>query len=261
MNSTLDLSAWAIVALCCAALAAGWLDAIGGGGGLIQLPAILLIFPPQATAMALGTSKLSAIVGTSAAAFNYSRTISPPLKTLRPMMAAAFVGSALGALLATHLRTEIFRPVILILLFCVWIVTLRNPTQNWRTIDDHVTPQHSLVLPIVMGAGIGFYDGAIGPGTGIFLLAGLVQLFGFSFLRASATAKFVNVATNLAAIITFAIGGHIAFAVGLLMGGANLIGGYLGSRLAISKGSEFVRTVMLVVIGGLILKLGWEIFS
>jgi uncharacterized membrane protein YfcA len=242
-------------------LAAGWLDAIGGGGGLIQLPAILLVFPPGATAAALGTSKLSAIVGTTAAATNYARTIAPPRKTLKPMMAAAFVGSAIGALLATGLDTSVLRPVIVLLLAGVWVLTWKNPTSRLREVADHESPQHSLILPIIVGGGIGFYDGLIGPGTGIFLLAALVQLFGFSFLRASATAKFVNVATNLAAIITFAMGGHIVVAVGLLMGCANLIGGIVGSKMAIARGSEFVRKVVLVVVAALILKLGWGILS
>jgi uncharacterized membrane protein YfcA len=123
-------------------------------------------------------------------------------------------------------------------------------------VADHEAPSHSLVLPLLIGLVIGFYDGAIGPGTGVFLLISLVQVFGFSFLRASATAKFVNVATNLAAILTFGIGGHVAILIGGIMGVANLVGGYLGSRLAIAKGSEFVRRVMLLVVGALILKLG-----
>ncbi len=257
----LELSWWSIILLCLAALAAGWLDAIGGGGGLIQLPVILLVFPANATAAALGTSKLSAIVGTSAAAANYARTIAPPKKTLKPMMTAAFIGSAIGALLATGLDTSVLRPIIVALLGGVWVLTWKNPTRGLREVADHETPQHSFILPVLVGGVIGFYDGLIGPGTGIFLLASLVQLFGFSFLRASATAKFVNVATNLAAIITFAMGGHIVVAVGLLMGCANLVGGIIGSKMAIARGSEFVRKVVLAVVGALILKLGWGILS
>lgn len=261
MFSTLDLNGWQLLALCIAAFAAGWLDAIGGGGGLIQLPVVLLVFPSNATAMALGTSKLSAIVGTTAAAANYARSIPPPMKTLRPMMLAAFAGSAAGAVIATKLDTSVLRPAIVVMLIGVWLLTWRNPASQLRAVADHETPTHSVALPALIGGFIGLYDGAIGPGTGVFLLISLVQIFGFSFLRASATAKFVNVATNLAAIIIFGFGGHIAILIGAMMGIANLSGGYLGSKLAIAQGSEFVRRVMLLVVGALIIRLGLSLFA
>lgn len=250
-----DISPLILIALLLAAFAAGWLDSIGGGGGLIQLPALMLVFPPSAIATAMGTSKTAAVVGTSAAALNYAKSLPPPGKTLKPMMSAAFIGSALGAVAATKIDPAIFRPIILVLLVAVWVITWINPVSRVKSVADHEVPVHSLVLPVAMGLVLGFYDGLIGPGTGAFLLLGLVQLFGFSFLRASATAKFVNVATNLAAIFIFAAGGHIDWMLGIGMGIANLCGGYFGSKLAIKRGSEFVRAIMLVMVGLLIVKL------
>jgi len=247
------------VLLFIAAFAAGWLDAIGGGGGLLQLPALLLALPVSLTPSALGTSKLSAIIGTSAAARTYALRVRPPLHTVRPMMIAAFIGSALGSTIASRLRPDIYRPIILVLLIVVWLITMLNPTSKVREIADHEAPVHSWVLPVLAGAGLGFYDGAIGPGTGVFLLVVLVQVFGLSFLRASATAKFVNVATNGAAILIFAAAGHVIWALGLSMGVANLAGGVLGSRMAIRYGSEFVRRVLLGAVALLIVRLAQSI--
>lgn len=244
-----------------AALAAGWLDAIGGGGGLIQLPALLLALPPQLTPLALGTNKISSIVGTTAAATTYWRRVPPPLRTTAPMTAAAFIASGFGSLMSSHLDPTRLRPAILLMLVLVFGLTLRNPTRQLRQVADHEVPEHGRLLPLLMGAGIGFYDGAIGPGTGSFLLIALVQLVGLSFLRASAAAKFVNIGTNLASVIVFGLAGHIWWQLGLLMGMANLLGGLLGSRMAVRFGSEFVRNLLLVAVGLLILKLGWSVFG
>ncbi|MEY2634789.1 MAG: hypothetical protein RIS75_729 [Actinomycetota bacterium] len=247
------------VLLLIAAAAAGWMDAIGGGGGLIQLPALLLAIPPAFTPSALGTNKLSSIIGTSAAAVTYAREVPPPMKSIRPMMIAAFIGSSAGSLVATSLNPTVFRPVIFVLLVVVWVITLINPTSRVKAVLDHETPEHSWFIPIVAGLSLGFYDGAIGPGTGAFLLIFLVQMLGLSFLRASSSAKFVNVATNGASVLIFAASGHIMWFLGITMGCANLIGGVIGSRMAIRFGSEFVRKMLLIVVALLIVRLGFTI--
>ena len=248
---------WVLLIL--AAAAAGWMDAIGGGGGLIQLPALLLVIPTALTPSALGTNKLSSIIGTSAAAATYARKVPPPMASIKPMMIAAFIGSAAGSLLASSLNPTVFRPIIFVLLVIVWIITLINPTSRVTAVLDHETPQHSWFIPIVAGLSLGFYDGAIGPGTGAFLLIFLVQMLGLSFLRASSSAKFVNVATNGASVIIFAASGHVLWILGLTMGVANLIGGVIGSRMAIRHGSEFVRKILLIVVAVLIVRLGFTI--
>ena len=255
----LDLTVWCLLFL--AALAAGWLDAVGGGGGLIQLPSLLLALPQSLTVSALGTNKLSSIIGTTAAAATYSRAVPPPRQIVRPMMLAAFVGSGVGSLVASRINPELFRPVIFFVLVGMWVFMVINPTAKVRGLEDHEVPQHSIALPILIGASLGFYDGAIGPGFGAFLLLTLVNAFGLSFLRSSATAKFVNVATNFASILVFATAGHVIWLLGFAMGGFNLLGGVIGSRMAIRYGSAFVRTVLLAAVALLILRLGFAIWG
>lgn len=252
----LDIAPWLWLLLLAAAFTAGWLDAIGGGGGLIQLPVLLLLMPAELTATALGTNKLSSIIGTSAAAATYAKQVPPPTGTVRPAMVAAFIGSAAGSTVATALDPALFRPIIFGMLVAVWLVTWRNPASRVRSVADHETPMHGLFQPIALGLSIGFYDGAIGPGTGAFLLLALVHLFGLSFLRSSATAKFINLATNAASLIVFGITGNIMWITGLLMGSANLLGGITGARLAIKRGSGFVRQVLLLAVALLIARLG-----
>ncbi|MBI1378751.1 MAG: TSUP family transporter [Frankiales bacterium] len=241
---------------------AGWVDAVSGGGGLIQLPALLVGLPDAAPATVLGTNKLSSIVGTSAAALTYGRAAVTDLGTAVPMAGAAFLGSAAGAAVATHLPGTFFRPLALVLLVVVGVWTLVRPALgDEQSLRWHGTPDHGRhrVAAVVMGAVIGLYDGVFGPGTGTFLVFGLVALLGYSFLNASAIAKVVNVATNLAALIVFGLGGHVLWALGLTMGAANLVGGVLGARTAVRRGSAFVRVVFLVVVGVLLLKLAYDV--
>jgi hypothetical protein len=259
MSASLDLSM--IVLLCIAAGAAGWVDAVTGGGGLIQLPSLLIAMPNGAPADALGTNKLSSIIGTSAAATTYLRNTRIDLRTALPMAAAAFVGAGLGALLASRIPAASFRPIILVMLIGVWLWTWFKPAMGtveqlrWEGRRRHYG------VAVIAGLGIGFYDGLIGPGTGSFLLIVLVAGLGLSFLKASATAKIVNVGTNVAALIVFGFTGSVLWLLGLLMGACNLVGAVIGARTAIAKGSEFVRRVFLVVVALLILRLAWDVLA
>jgi uncharacterized membrane protein YfcA len=256
-----ELDGLTLALLFVAALSAGWLDAVGGGGGLIQLPALLIALPPQLTVSALGTNKVSSIIGTIAAAATYANKVPPPKTIVRPMMVAAFLGSGIGSLVASRLNPEVFRPIIFVLLIGMWIFMIINPAAKVRGLEDHEVPMHSMAYPIFIGIGLGFYDGAIGPGFGAFLLLTLVNVFGLSFLRSSATAKFVNVATNFASILIFATSGHIIWLLGAAMGCFNLLGGVMGSRMAIRYGSGFVRGVLLTAVALLIVRLGWSIWG
>lgn len=250
---------WTLVLLCVAALCAGWVDAVSGGGGLIQLPALLLALPASATVSALGTNKLSSIVGTSAAAVTYNRRAVSDLPTAFPMAASAFVGSALGAALASQIPASAYRPIVFVLLVAAWFYALLRPAfgeterLRWQGRRRHYA------AAVALGAVIGVYDGALGPGTGSFLILVLVGLLGYAFLRASAVAKIVNVGTNLAALIVFALGGHVLWLLGAVMAVANLAGGVLGARTAVARGSGFVRVVLLTVVAVLILRVGWSL--
>jgi uncharacterized membrane protein YfcA len=245
-----------------AAMLAGWVDAVSGGGGLIQLPALLVGLPDAPPASVLGTNKLSSIIGTSAAAWTYRRAAVTDVATAVPMALAAFVGSALGAVVATHLPGTFFRPLALALLVVVGLWTLVRPALGedqdlrWHGGEDHARHR---VAAVAMGGLIGAYDGVFGPGTGTFLVFGLVAMLGYSFLNASAIAKLVNVSTNLAALIVFGLGGHVLWLLGLTMGAANLVGAVVGARTAVRRGSSFVRIVFLVVVVVLLLRLGYDV--
>lgn len=238
-----------------AALCAGFVDAIAGGGGLVQLPALLIGLPQSATVQVLGTNKLSSVFGTSAAAILYRRRVKPDLSFTFAMAIPAFVGSMCGALLASHLPTHALRPLVFFLLIAVGIYTWRRPTLGHIELLRH-TPSRRNIIAVIAGLGIGFYDGIFGPGTGTFLMVVLVTLLGFAFLTASSVAKVVNVATNLGAIVVFGFHGVILWHVGLLLGTANIAGGLLGARMAIRGGSAFVRQIFLIVTALLIIKVG-----
>lgn len=254
-----DLSVLTIALLLLAALAAGWVDAVTGGGGLLQLPSLLLALPQGSTVQAIATNKLSSILGTSAATATYARSVRLDLRTALPMAVAAMIGAASGALVASRVPSAALRPIIVVALVAVWLYTLLRPAlgqeQDLRWAGR---PQH-YVVAVAAGLGIGFYDGVIGPGTGSFLLIVLVAGLGYSFLHASATAKVVNLATNLAALVVFGLAGAPLWGLGLLMGVFNVGGAILGARMAIRRGSGFVRVVFLAVVGILILRLGWDL--
>ena len=243
-----------------AALFAGFVDAIAGGGGLIQLPALLIGLPQSATVQVLGTNKLSAIFGTSAAAVLYRRRVKPDLSFTFAMAVPALVGSMCGALLASHLPTHALRPLVFFLLIAVGIYTWRRPTLGHIELLRH-TPGRRNVIAVVAGLAIGFYDGIFGPGTGTFLMVVLVAALGFAFLTASSIAKVVNVATNLGAIVVFGLNGVILWHVGLVLGIANIAGGLMGAKMAIRGGSAFVRQIFLVVTAILIIKVGVDTIS
>ena len=247
---------YVIVLLCAVAAAAGWVDAVSGGGGLLQLPALLLAVPADKPALALGTNKLSSIFGTTAAAITYGRIEMPRLRTALPMAGAAFAGAALGSLMAIHLPPAVYRPIILIALVLVWLfIAFRR---DFGLTAREVSRRRHLVTAIVGGLAIGFYDGAVGPGTGSFLIVLLVAAVGYTFLQASATAKIINVGTNAASLIVFGISGSVLWTLGLLMAACNVTGAIIGARTAIARGSGFVRAVLLVVTGVLIAVLAWQ---
>lgn len=243
-----------------AALCAGFIDAIAGGGGLIQLPALLIGLPQSATVQVLGTNKLAAISGTSAAAIMYRRRVKPDVVFTFAMALPAFVGSMCGALLASHIPTHALRPLVFFLLLAVGIYTWRHPTLGHIELLRHTTRRRTWIA-VIAGAGIGFYDGIFGPGTGTFLMLVLVAVLGFAFLTASSIAKVVNVATNLGALIIFGLHGVILWRVGLVLGLANILGGMLGARIAIRGGSAFVRKIFLLVTAVLIFKVGVDTLS
>lgn len=248
------VSLWPLALLLLAALGAGWIDAVVGGGGLIQLPALLL-FPGITPVQALATNKLGSIFGTATSAVTYYRRTSPDLKTALPMAATALVGAFGGAGLATILPAQAIKPIIIAALIAVLLFTIFKPKAGELSRLRYTGRKHYL-RALAIGLIIGGYDGMVGPGTGSFLIISMVTVLGYNFLQSSAKAKIVNLCTNAGALLLFVPTGHVLVGLGLAMGVMNMIGGYLGARMAISKGSGFIRIVFVVVVSALIIKLG-----
>jgi uncharacterized membrane protein YfcA len=238
---------------------AGFVDAMAGGGGLIQLPALLVGLPNKDLPLILGTNKVPSIFGTAAAARNYFKNIKPDIPLTITMMVPAFAGSMAGAALAATIPKEFFKPFLVFLLLVVAIYTWRKPEMGMNE-NLKYTNRKRLVIVAVIGLLIGFYDGIFGPGTGTFLVFFLASAIGFAFLKASATAKLVNIATNAGAILSFQLTGHIWWQLGLLLAFANVTGAIIGSRLAIRGGSPLVRKVFLAVTFLLIARVAWDTF-
>ena len=249
-----------LLLLCAAALLAGWVDAISGGGGLVQLPALLLLVPGASPAQVLATNKLSSVFGTTAATITYYRRVKPDLKTALPMAGAALAGSAGGAALASLLPAGVFRPLVLVLLIAVAVYTVRRPGLGDVQALRFQGRRH-YAAAIGAAVGIGFYDGIFGPGTGSFLVFALVGLLGYSFLQASAKARIVNLATNIGALAVFIPQGAPMWRAGLAMAVCNVAGGWIGAHTAITRGSRFVRAVFLTVVTLLVLRLALDVLT
>ncbi|WP_019139951.1 TSUP family transporter [Noviherbaspirillum massiliense] len=245
--------------LCAAAFLAGLIDAVVGGGGLIQIPALFTALPNVPAATLFGTNKLASIWGTSAAAATLARRVKLEWSTAVPAALAAFVLAFLGAYTVTRVPPDFMRKLLPFILILVALYTLKKKDLGSLHAPVH-TGLKEKVLAVIVGGGIGFYDGFFGPGTGSFLVFLFVRFFGFNFLGASAVAKVVNVACNLAALLWFGYSGHVLWQLGILMAAFNIAGSMVGSHLAVRHGSGFVRKLFLIVVGSLILKTGYDAF-
>lgn len=241
-----------------AALAAGFVDAVVGGGGLIQLPAIVIGLPGASPVQMLATNKLASFCGTTVSSATYYRRVRPHAGTFVPLMIFAFIGAAAGAVVAFLIPESAFNPIILVVLVLVGAYVLFKPEVGELTELRFQGHRHTAAA-MLTGLGIGFYDGALGPGTGSFFVITLVGLLGYNFLEASAKARMANWATNLASLVVFVPQGVVLWQVGLLMGVANLCGGYLGARIAVARGARFVRVFFVVVVSAFIVRIGGDV--
>jgi len=244
-----------VALLTLAALAAGFVDAVVGGGGLIQLPALVIGLPSATPLQLLATNKLASVCGTTVSSATYYRRIRPDPRTFVPLMVLAFVGAMLGAVIASLLPRSVFEPIILVVLVVVGGYVVAKPALGAATALRFTGRRH-LALAMLTGLVIGCYDGALGPGTGSFFVFTLVGLLGYDFLEASAKARLANWATNLGALAVFVPQGAVMWKLGLVMGAANLVGGYLGARTAVARGARFVRIFFIVVVSAFILRIG-----
>lgn len=253
------LTATTLALLCLFAFLAGLIDAVVGGGGLIQLPALLVLLPGVPVPTLLGTGKVSSLLGTVAALRRYAGQVPLRWRAVGTAAAVAGVFSFLGARVVSKLPQELLPPLVLGLLVLIAAYTF------WRKDFGSI---HAPRLPAnrepyygaALGLVLGFYDGFFGPGMGSFLLFAFVGLFGYDFLTASASAKLVNAVTNLTALGYFAYTGQILWLAALPMAASNIVGSTLGAHLALRHGTGFVRVLFLLMVSAFILKLGWQVF-
>ncbi|MBL7816865.1 MAG: TSUP family transporter [Saprospiraceae bacterium] len=248
-----------LLILCLFAFLAGFIDSIVGGGGLIQTPALLITMPQMAVPMLMGTAKISSIAGSTMSSIQYARQVTFQKKTLTITIVAAIIGAFLGARLINYLQPTVVKPSIFFLLILVFVYMLLKKDFG-QSLKTPIAESKAVLYSSLFGFSVGVYDGFLGPGTGSFLILFFVSAIGFDFLLASAHAKVVNLATNIGAVIYFIASNNVLWAIALPMAFCNLSGSYLGSKLAMLKGNEFIRVFFLGVILLMILRYGYDIF-
>jgi uncharacterized membrane protein YfcA len=249
-----------LLLLCLAAFCAGFVDAIVGGGGLIQLPAALIILPQFDVQSVIATLKIPAFSGTAIAARQYLKKVQMNWKLLGIVCTIAFFASYAGSQVLVLVRNDFMKPVLLVVLSIVAVYTFIKKDFGQQE-AAHLPPGKELQRGILISMVIGFYDGFIGPGAGSFLIMAFVILLGYNFLSASAHAKMVNLATNLGSVTLFFIKGAIIWNIALPMAAANMLGGFTGAKLAIARGNKFIRVFFLVIVIGILVRFCWDVFK
>ncbi|MBA3829618.1 MAG: TSUP family transporter [Taibaiella sp.] len=244
--------------LCLFAFVAGFVDAVAGGGGLIQLPAFFILQPELSLVQTLATNKTASFLGTATATMHYVGKAHLAVKHLLPAMITAAIGSFCGALLVSHLSKGQFMPFIIVALIAVLIYTLIRKNLGLNHEPKELKSNQVYIYGIITGTVIGFYDGVIGPGTGSFLIFAFIIVYGYDFLHASVSAKLLNCITNLAALILFMVQGNIIWKIALPVGACNMAGNYIGARVALKRGSRFVKIFFITVVCCLIVKLAYS---
>ena len=248
-----------IILLCIAAFAAGFVDAIVGGGGLIQTPMGLILLPQLPVSTVVGSLKIPAFSGTAFAAAQYVKKVTINWKLLLPMMVLAMLSSFAGSSLLTLMHNDFMKPVLLVVLSLVAIYTFIKKDFGQHKEKTH-SPTLHIVYSLLISLVIGFYDGFIGPGAGSFLVLAFVVLMGYDFLHASANAKMVNLATNFGSILLFVLKGKIIWAIAIPMALCNAAGGFTGAKLAINKGNKFIRIFFLIIVVGTLIRFAYDVF-
>ncbi|WP_394993511.1 sulfite exporter TauE/SafE family protein [Emticicia sp.] len=245
---------------CLAAFLAGFVDSIVGGGGLVQAPALFILFPSYSVPQIIGTNRFASFMGTAVAGYQYSKKVKIPLKTVLYAGIGAGIMSYLGALMSSLMSERILKPTILILMTLIAIYTYRKKDLGHE--EKHRFELSKIPLyGLLIGMTTGFYNGFVGPGTGSLLVFGFVSIIGYNFLTASAISKVVNVIADICSLIFFVSKGFVVFEVALPMMLFNMAGSYIGSRMALLRGNGFIRILFLVVVFGLILRFGYDIWK
>lgn len=254
LNSDIILQ---LILLCVLAYCAGMIDAAVGGGGLIQIPALFNVLPGLPEAALLGTNKVSSVSGTTVAARSYFGRVTLNWHLLWPAALAAFVMAFFGAATVSHIPQAVLRPLVLVMVVIMAVYVLWKKDFG-RLSRPQTVGRREKLLALLIGGAIGFYDGLLGPGTGSFLIFLYIRFFAFDFLQASASAKFINIATNIASLVYFIPTGNVLYLFALPMAVFNILGALTGTHVAIKYGTGFVRALFLLLLAVLIFKLGYD---
>lgn len=253
------METYIILLLCIASFLAGFIDAVAGGGGLIQTPVALILLPFQPVSNLMGSLKIPGFTGTGIASIQYLKKVDMNWKLLLIMALFSCLAAFAGSYVMTIVSNDFMKPLLFLVLICVAVYTFFK-----KDFGDHkprnITHKQSIIWGIIISTSIGFYDGFIGPGTGSFLMLAFISILGFDFLHASANAKLVNLASNLGSLTLFISKGKIVWVIAIPMAICNGLGGWFGARLAIRKGNSFIRVFFLIVVIGTLIRLSYDIF-
>ena len=259
INVLNDFGAITLISLIVLSFIAGFIDSVVGGGGLIIIPALLISLPKTPLATIFGTNKISALSGTSIAAFQYAKRIKFNFKLLLPIALCAGIASFTGAKIVSYINVDTLKPFILVVLIAIAIYTFFKKdlgSEQTKTLPFNKQLQYGSLIGIV----VGFYDGFFGPGTGSFFVLGFVVILGFEFIEASAYSKVINCMTNISALIVFIRQGNYILELAILMAISNMLGNLIGTKQAMKKGNTFVRTVFLAIVTLMIIRYGYDVF-
>ena len=253
------METYVLFLLCLAAFVAGFIDAIVGGGGLIQTPMGLILLPNLPVSTVIGTFKVPAFCGTSFAAYQYLKKVDMNWKLLSIMMLLAFPSAFLGSTLLTYVSNDFMKPLLLVVLSFLVIYTYAKKNFG-QHIEKNYSSRTQICNAIAISFVVGLYDGFIGPGTGSFLVVAFIAIMGFDFLHASANAKMVNLSTNFGSICLFMLKGKIIWTIAIPMAVSNAFGAWIGAKLAVNKGNSFIRIFFLVVVVGTLIRFAYDVF-
>jgi uncharacterized membrane protein YfcA len=252
----MDLSIELILILFITGIAAGFIDSIAGGGGLLTIPVLLWSGLPPLTV--LGTNKLQGTAGTLTSSLNFYRNGHIPVKSALPAVVMTFIGSAVGTLAVQQLDNQSLATLLPLLLMAFALYFLISPRITEKDAQQRITVS---VFAFTAGFGIGFYDGFFGPGTGSFFVIAYVTLLGYGITRATAHTKLMNFFSNIASLVFFQLAGLVAWKVGLIMAAGQIIGSYTGSHLSMKHGVKLIKPMLVLVSVLISLKLLFERFS
>jgi uncharacterized protein len=254
-----DFSLITLSSLIILAFTAGFIDAVVGGGGLIQIPALLINLPNTPIPTLFGTNKIAALSGTTISAYQYSKRIKFDFRLLFAVSLCAAIASFCGAKVVSFINVNALKPIILVILILIAVYSiLKKDLGKLQT--KMLTLNFQIIYGSLIGLSVGFYDGFFGPGTGSFLVLGFVVILGFDFLHASAYSKIINCVTNFSALVVFIRQGNYLLELAILMAICNITGSLVGTKVALNKGNRFIRIFFIGIVSLMILRYGYDIF-